>query len=177
VRRLLVRAKSNLGPDGGGFDFSVEQVALAIRPDVTGSRVSWGSALTGIARDLLAPADAVEDQDERSATKDAADWLKKLLEDSKGKMLSREVLQQAEEDGIPERTVYRARLKLGVVIKPQGFGTERRSYWTLLDGPMSAIPATSERLANMADMAGVGNHERAVADENDTEDDDDGEEF
>ena len=50
----LVRAKSNIGPDGGGFEYELEQVCVVDGPPaVFGQRVVWGDALEGTARDLL----------------------------------------------------------------------------------------------------------------------------
>jgi len=40
--RLLVRAKSNLGPSTGGFAYSLAYEDLAEHPGVTGSNVVWG---------------------------------------------------------------------------------------------------------------------------------------
>lgn len=48
--RMLARAKSNIGPDGGGFAYTLEQV---ISGGVEASRVVWGEQLEGTARELL----------------------------------------------------------------------------------------------------------------------------
>lgn len=59
--RRLVRAKSNIGPDGGGFEYDLDQVDVPGRPGLYASRVLWGSPIEGTARDLLA---AVETEPE-----------------------------------------------------------------------------------------------------------------
>ena len=66
-QRLFARAKSNIGPDGGGFSYTIEQATLPDNPDIEASRVLWGKPLEGSARDLLAVADAPSDQEELSS--------------------------------------------------------------------------------------------------------------
>lgn len=51
-RRILARSKSNLGPDDGGFTYSLEQVEAL--PGIPASRTVWGEAVEGSARELLA---------------------------------------------------------------------------------------------------------------------------
>ena len=52
-RRVIVRAKSNIGPDEGGYVYSLEQVELSEYP-IFASRVLWGEAVEGTAREVLA---------------------------------------------------------------------------------------------------------------------------
>ncbi len=44
AKRVLARAKSNYGPDGGGYYYGIEQIALPEYPDVLSSQVVWGEA-------------------------------------------------------------------------------------------------------------------------------------
>lgn len=60
-RSMMVRAKSNIGPDDGGFAYALERVDAA--PGVEGQRVAWLEALQGSAREILAEAEAVADED------------------------------------------------------------------------------------------------------------------
>ncbi len=53
VSRVLCRAKSNIGPDGGGFAYDLHQDELAAYPGVFASSVLWGETLEGSARELL----------------------------------------------------------------------------------------------------------------------------
>ena len=50
--RVLARAKSNIGPDDGGFEYHLEQTE--IQTDVFASHVAWGNAVDGTARELQA---------------------------------------------------------------------------------------------------------------------------
>jgi putative DNA primase/helicase len=52
--RLLVRVKSNLGPDGDGFRYALEQAPLADDPEISASGIVWGEAVQATAADLLA---------------------------------------------------------------------------------------------------------------------------
>ena len=49
-RRVLARIKSNVGPDAGGFEYTLTQAR--IEDGIDASRVRWGAALEGDARDL-----------------------------------------------------------------------------------------------------------------------------
>ena len=39
-KRLLVRSKSNIGPDGGGFEYAIEQIELVAYPGIHASRIA-----------------------------------------------------------------------------------------------------------------------------------------
>lgn len=117
--RLLVRSKSNLGPDGGGFKYELEQVEIA--PNVPASRVTWGESIDGNARDILAMAEVVPEVDEDGEeTQGATEWLRAVL--TPGELLKTEVMRRAAEAGFKERTVQRARKRIGAVHEIGGFG-------------------------------------------------------
>jgi putative DNA primase/helicase len=128
--RLFARAKSNIGPDGGGFGYTIEQTELVRYPGLFPSRVLWGDPLEGSARDLLAVADTVADPEEHGALTETADWLHGLLDDE-GELDKRDVMKLARANGFAERTIQRARGKLGILVSTSGFGREKRSYWRL----------------------------------------------
>ncbi|HMN35860.1 MAG TPA: hypothetical protein PKE36_10755 [Chiayiivirga sp.] len=69
---MLARAKSNIGPDGGGFGYSVEQIDLG--HSIHACRIAWGSTLGGAARDLLGQAEAeAEDAEAEAEAEDRRD--------------------------------------------------------------------------------------------------------
>lgn len=74
-RRVLMRAKSNIGPDDGGFAYALERVEVA--PEVEGQRVLWLEALDGTARELLADAEA--DHEDGSTASGVDAFLRGLL--------------------------------------------------------------------------------------------------
>jgi putative DNA primase/helicase len=119
VTRIFVRAKSNIGPDGGGFTFDLEQVDLPGHDGITGSRVLWTGGIEGTARDLLAAAEMTDNPEDRGATDEATDWLRDMLVD--GAMKAADVQKQARIAGISDKGLRRAREKLGIRPKKQDF--------------------------------------------------------
>lgn len=113
----FVRTKSNIGPDDGGFEYALVQGALSDRPEIEASRVSWGEALGGRARELLLDAaDQKEGRGERrTKADDAADWLYELLTEKA--MPATEIKALAEERGFSWRTVEKAKNWAQVVSK------------------------------------------------------------
>jgi hypothetical protein len=110
--RILVRAKSNVGPDTGGFVYDLQQVPVPGHPDILASRLTWGEALEGTARALLADVETDEGEDERNALADAKSFLQGLLAD--GPVPSKTAWADAEQAGHARATVRRAMTALGV---------------------------------------------------------------
>ncbi len=121
--RLLARAKSNIGPDGGGFGYSLEMVN---GDGLEASRVAWGAALEGSARDLLGDAEMVGE----SPRDDASDWLATML--AGAEVPVGELKRQANAAGLSWRTVERAKSELCVVAEAVGRsdGGRGAAYWT-----------------------------------------------
>ncbi|WP_395644186.1 AAA family ATPase [Rudaea sp.] len=107
-RMLLARAKSNIGPDGGGYGYAFEQVEVAGHPGLFSSRIVWGAAVEGTARELLTEAEPSIDPGT-----DAADFLRGLLEE--GSMQARAVFAEASAAGYSRDSMQRAKRKIGAV--------------------------------------------------------------
>jgi putative DNA primase/helicase len=103
--RIFTRAKSNIGPDGGGFGFDLEAAPLFEMPDVIATRIAWHDALEGSARELLADAETEAKEDETKIER-AERFLTDVL--AKGERQQIEVEGQAKREGISERTLRRA---------------------------------------------------------------------
>ena len=153
TQRLLVRAKSNIGLDGGGFEYELHQRELPNHAGITASRVEWGKPLEGEARDLLATVETVTDQEERSNITKAMDWLRGALKD--GPVPAQKVSELAEGEKLIWRTVQRARHRIGGISKREGFGQGARVMWMLPTTAIDDIDATQKRLTPMASMEGV----------------------
>ncbi|WP_221063807.1 AAA family ATPase [Methylomagnum ishizawai] len=114
--RLFCRSKSNIGPDSGGFRYDLEQIEVPGHPDIFATRVLWGAAMDGSARELLARADAVQLPEEPEKPEKAPDanmeWLRNLL--GNGGMVASDVEVEAKEAGISSKQLRTAREKLGV---------------------------------------------------------------
>lgn len=148
ARRVLLRAKSNNGPDGGGFAYDLRQEPLPDYPDIEASRAVWGEAIDGTAREVLAVAEAHDD--ERTATGEAIGWLRETL--AQGPIPAAEVMKLARLSGLSDKALRTARERLG--IKPQriGFGKGSSVQWGL---PMP-IPAQSEHTCPLPERASMG---------------------
>lgn len=113
-RRLLVRAKSNIGPDGDGFSYDLRQEELAGFLGVLASSVVWGEPVEGSAQEILAEAE--QRVDEHSG--DAKSFLRDLL--ARGPMLAADVFRDAESAGYSRDAVKRAKRHVGVKIAKRG---------------------------------------------------------
>lgn len=134
--RMLARAKNNLGPDAGGFEYDLDPVELADHPGIHTTRVVWGAPLEGSARELLGSAETLGDLEERSATSEAVDWLREHLETGPAK--AKDVQREAREAGISEKALRTARERLG--IKPTKGGFSAGWYWSLPSQDAQAAP-------------------------------------
>lgn len=135
-RRILARSKSNIGPDEGGFAYSLEQCEPL--PGIHASRVTWGEAVEGTARELLAEPE--EGSEPRIATDEAAAALTRILAGDMVPMQS--AVDAMKREGFTEKVIRKARERLGVIVKRNGFGKEMRSYWKLPPG--LALPSDDD---------------------------------
>jgi putative DNA primase/helicase len=104
--RIMVRIKSNIGPSGGGIGYHIDTAPLLERSDVEATRIVWESPLEGTARELLAEAECLDEDDNASKIAEAKYFLKIALE--KGERRQREIMAEAKAAGISERTLRRA---------------------------------------------------------------------
>lgn len=134
--RILVRTKSNIGPDGGGFNYRLEQTEAL--PGIQASRVLWGVSVDGTAQELLTDPNEEEGEESTSAIDEAKDFLRQEL--SGGTTPSKALQSSCKEAGISWRTVRRAG-DLMLVIRRKG---ENGSwYWKLPDAPLRSSPPST----------------------------------
>jgi len=122
-KRVFMRGNNNLGPDTGGFEYHVEQREVPGHTGMFASCVTWGGAIEGRARDVLADVEAAPD-DERSGTEEAEDFLLDALRH--GSVGAGEVARQARLAGITDKCLRRARQRLGIRPRKGDF----KSGWT-----------------------------------------------
>lgn len=132
--RLLARAKSNIGPDGGGFAYALE---VANVDGVETTRIRWGEALEGTARELLGNAEVVQESPRESA----AQWLADML--SGAEVPVKTLRTEANAAGLSWRTVERAKAEIGAIAERISVGNDGagRWYWRLPD--KTANPTTN----------------------------------
>jgi putative DNA primase/helicase len=135
--RILVRTKSNIGPDGGGYCYSLEQADVQGYAGLIASRVLWGKELEGTAKQLLATAEAETDPEEQGQHSSAVEWLRDLLQEESCGLRVGEIIKLAKINGFSERSIYRVKGRLGLTVKTTGFGKDKVSIWSL------HIPATN----------------------------------
>lgn len=128
--RIFVRAKSNIGPSGGGFGYSLRVASLPLpKGEAKASFVDWGEPLEGSAAALLATAEAAKGDEPDRALDTAKDVLRALL--AHGPMPAKEALRELEVAGISKRTAERAKKELGVAVRRSGFGATGGFTWSL----------------------------------------------
>jgi putative DNA primase/helicase len=132
--RVLVRVKSNIGPDGGGHKYELRQVELlGDAAGIVASRVEWVGAVEGPAREILAEAEHIEPDD--SGGGNAKEFLRDLL--ATGPMLATTVFRDAEAHGYNKRQMQRARAAISAEIKKQGM----RGGW---EWSLAKVPTGTE---------------------------------
>lgn len=123
--RLFLRAKSNIGPDDGGFEYDLTQGELKTHPGIFASSALWGTAVEGAARELLANADATDDPEERDALDEAKQFLRDLLAD--GAVPAKQIEADIRGAGYAPRTINRAKKLVGATSYKEG----RTWYWRI----------------------------------------------
>jgi putative DNA primase/helicase len=137
-KRRLVRIKSNIGPDGNGFEYGLAQEPLVDWDGLSGQRVVWGNPLTGTARELLNDIELPKDGAGKTPKRDmASEFLRKLL--AQGPIPVANVRADADEAGLAWSTIRRAADKLGVTSEKDGFDV---GWSWRLPGP---VPPDGER--------------------------------
>ncbi|MDR3387718.1 MAG: AAA family ATPase [Rudaea sp.] len=118
--RLLARAKSNIGPDGGGFAYDLRQT---FSEGIETCVVDWGAVLEGTARELLGDSEIVAN----SPLDEASSWLEELLAD--GPIPVNAIKAEASAAGVGWRTVERAKTELGVIAERESAGNKGKGRW------------------------------------------------
>jgi putative DNA primase/helicase len=153
-RRILARAKSNIGPDEGGFAYRLKQVPMPGDDRITASIAEWGEMIEGSARDMLAVAEAADDEDGGTAFREAEEFLADVL--APGPVLAKEVQRQAKEAGVSDRTLKRAKAKLKVRSRRSAEpGASAHWTWERPQGGNSAKDAKKTGVERVGTLAGT----------------------
>lgn len=149
--RFIARAKSNIGPDGGGYKYELHQSALPDHPSVEASSVLWGESIEGSAREILAKAEAVEDSEARTQTSEAEDWLCDLL--SNGPVKAGDAIKKSKMAGVSDKALRTARERLRV--RPKKSAYSGGWTWALPDC-QDAQPAEDAQGARSQSVGTLG---------------------
>lgn len=139
-RRILVRAKSNIGPDDGGFAYRIVSAEVPTNAGmVQSSAVVWEEELHGSAKEILDQAEGNDVSPRANKLDESKQFLETLL--AAGQVTSSKVQEEAGRAGFAWATVRRAAKTLGVVsIKGQGPGGQWT--WSL---PRPSYPVSFSR--------------------------------
>ena len=137
-KRRLVRLKSNIGPDGDGFEYTLDRKDIPNHAGVVGQYVVWGSKIEGSAATLIGDIETPDKSDKggASALEGAKRFLIKLL--AAGPMAAKELKREAKDAGVSWISIRRAQNDLGIEPYKKGFGDTGVWHWKLPgtdDGP------------------------------------------
>lgn len=111
TKRIVCRAKSNIGIDTGGFEYDLQE--KEVDTGIFSSYALWGDAVDGSALELLAEPDNRETgSDNQSALDDAKAFLQLLLAD--GELPQKQIKDDANGASHSWRTVERAKKELNI---------------------------------------------------------------
>ena len=134
ARRLLLPVKNNLAPPAD---------VLAFRRD--GDRIVWDTApVSGVTADNVLIATASDSHERR----DAEQFLRDVL--SGEPVQATDVLRMSRQNGISKMSLRRAKARLNVKSRLQGFGQNGRWYWWI---PTSEAIKTSEAITQKVSIS------------------------
>lgn len=148
--RMLVRSKSNIGPDGGGFGYDL--VMRTGDDGIAASTVTWGAEIEGSARALLAVADAQGEGPGRpdNERQESIDWLRDAL--ASAPKPAKEIKSESRAAGLSWATVRRAKDDLRVISYRESTGNTGGGTWMwrlpVSQGAHNPIHRNCEHLAN-----------------------------
>jgi len=122
--RIFVRAKSNIGVDEGGFEYSLEPATTD--NGIETSRVLWGSPIEGSARELLGEA---EEESDGGSVKACMSLVADLL--AYGEVSANQMEKDCKGAGFSVATMRRAKKQLGIKSIKTGMGSKGIWVWEL----------------------------------------------
>lgn len=126
TKRIVCRAKSNIGLDNGGFEYDLQQ--KEVKQGIFTSYAIWGDAVEGSAIELLAEPDGRETGESgKSALEDAKQFLQDIL--ANGEMAQKDIDADAKAEGHSVRTLNRAKKELNITSSKSML--DKRWYWKL----------------------------------------------
>lgn len=144
TRRLFGTPKNNLGTTNLStlaFSVAAHPVDTDDGTAWTGS-IEWGEEIaTSIAETMRRASD---NDDDRTAAGEAADWLEDWLTDQGGAAPSKDIKAAAKKADHSLSALQRARKKLGILTETSGF--PRQSFWSLpvVSSPVDSAPRGEE---------------------------------
>ena len=117
--------KNNLAPISSAFGYSIVGAPLPERPEITASRIMWGEAIEGTARELLSEAEddggnrkGAADGGETAASPAAQTFLEAALE--AGERPQKEIAVEGAELGFSSDRLFRASKAMRIAKRKDG---------------------------------------------------------
>ena len=132
IKRIFLRAKSNIGPDDGGFEYEFLQGELIDHPGISTSSIKWLKPIKGSAQELLTKAEKVCTNMRQGSKEDAMCFLSELLSD--GPLPASFIKEQCMKAGYSMATINRGKtaLEINVVKEGGSFGSNGQQWiWQL----------------------------------------------
>jgi hypothetical protein len=120
-----VRAKSNIGPDGGGFQYQLVQVEVL--PGINASLAEWGRFITGTSQEIIGGS-ASRDSPSLTQRGEIVEWLRDVINAAGGAMKVPDLELLCKEKGFSWRSVQRARSQAGIISAKSGFGSSAQVW-------------------------------------------------
>jgi hypothetical protein len=138
--------KNNLGRVGlPSHSYEIQPVTVDTSEGPTYvSRFVLGPESTTSVRDVMR---AETNGDSAGSSSEVVEWLQGWLTDVGGSDEAREIKKAAKKEGFSDSAVDRAKKKLGIRSKQQGFGRERTSHWYLPEAWEQSVQTDLPRTA------------------------------
>ena len=125
-KRLLIRLKSNIGADSDGYTYMLGQEQIPGHEEISNSKIQWGEAVYGSARQIFEDAAAQQNGSRRQPRDEALEFLRDLL--SEGAKAVKSIQEEVKAAGLAWPTIWRAADELKVIKRKVG-GPKEKSYW------------------------------------------------
>jgi len=132
-RRILVRAKSNIGPDNGGIEYSLHETTYCslARKEIKTSYINWGDSLNGSARELLSQVEINDNDHERESRSELKRIISLAIKSAGGEILVKVLEQEVKAAGLSFHAAKRVKDELN--ISSEKLGMKGPWVWRLPD--------------------------------------------
>ena len=133
VRRILIRGKSNIGPENDGFEYSVAETAFcspkkdAVAEPIETSYINWGKFRKGTAQELIDEIDFTKDS-HRKSDSELKELIAKKIMNSGGKIPSNDIMNEIKAAGYSFDRAKKLKEKFGFESYKDG---KNEWYWKM----------------------------------------------
>ena len=117
-KRLLIRLKSNIGADSDGYTYTLGQEQIPGHEEISNSKIQWGEAVYGSARQIFEDAAAQQNDSRRQPRDEALEFLRDLLSDTGSPV--KKLREEVNAAGLTWATIRRAADELKVIKRKVG---------------------------------------------------------